>query len=364
MDKNTSPQDQDQTPPQKEDTGFTSIIYRNLTISKQIINHFQKKLNAVNTRIGRLPESAKQRKSEILDKELIETDKDLSIEFNAKMFELFNIPQSQMVKEGATALEAHAQLEKYQSPKRLRGMDKAVFDILEAYRNGEVDENFPVFEYLLNGTNRLGIVGKTLRKIRGCNAKTMRQQFEVYMITLYYTDEYAHAIKQLIDSLDNPVQQAKNENKKETISPPPDKTKLEWQEDLKHLTNFFISLRELNQLNATNSDIMGFIHLHFVDRFSKPYDLERLKNYLGENVDPIDKPTMKWLGRQSDLGYVWVNLYTPQISNRKHLFVHKPEKETVYKILILDVQVFSYLYSLLSSFLLGKGRNRGEKITH
>jgi len=32
--------------------------------------------------------------------------------------------------------------------------------------------------------------------------------------------------------------------------------------------------------------------------------------------------------------------------------------------LILDVQVFSYLYSLLSSFLLGKGRNRGEKITH
>ena len=32
--------------------------------------------------------------------------------------------------------------------------------------------------------------------------------------------------------------------------------------------------------------------------------------------------------------------------------------------LLLDVQVFSYLYSLLSSFLLGKGRNRGEKITH
>jgi len=33
-------------------------------------------------------------------------------------------------------------------------------------------------------------------------------------------------------------------------------------------------------------------------------------------------------------------------------------------LLLLDVQVFSYLYSLLSSFLLGKGRNRGEKITH
>jgi len=108
MDENVPLQNEQQSQPQKEHTGFTALIFDYPDISQEIINRYKEELGSINTRIGRLPESAKHRKRAILDKELTKVDKDLNIEFNAKMFESFNKSQSQMVIEASTTFEAHA----------------------------------------------------------------------------------------------------------------------------------------------------------------------------------------------------------------------------------------------------------------
>jgi len=241
---NTAPQDENQIPLQEEHTGFTALIPKYPVISQHILNSFNGALNQISTKINRYPESAESRVMKILEKELEAAHKELDIPFNTEMFEVINKPQSLMSVQGHTNLEAHLRHPDYQSRKGLRGEQKAVFEFLELYRKNKMQD----IDFVLLITKcrkSLGIPNNILRQIRGRNRKSNEQKFEIYLIHLYYLDQYAHALKKIIDE--------------RNITSDTVKSELHWRKkkgDKINLVRTLIALHDMYMIEDKNGNVV------------------------------------------------------------------------------------------------------------